>query len=163
MARYITVNETEKCVMARITRNKELHQANFTLKRYKTYERAEAAAKRWVKATLPELPEPVTVRGMKTARNTSGVVGVRLANATRVRNGNVYPDWRWVAFWPGCPFSGGVGWSVNKYGDDIAFVSAYLARQWELADRGQIEAELSKPKNSRQIKRVLKLKQLAPP
>ena len=57
------------------------------------------------------------------ARNTSGVVGVRLVHAVRRREDKTYPDWRWIAFWPGCPNSGGIGWSVNKYGDERAFVA----------------------------------------
>ena len=163
MPRYITVNETEKCVMARITRSKSLYQANFTLKQYGTYSKAETAAKRWVKATLPELPDPETVRDVKTSRNTSGVVGVRLADATRYRNDTTYPDWRWVAFWPGCENSGGVGWSVKRYGDAAAFVRACLARQLETVDRDAVEAAWAALKSERGINKVLKLKKLAPP
>ena len=163
MTRYITVNETEKCVMARITRSKALYQANFTLKQFGTYPKAAAAAKRWVKQTLPDLPEAETVRDLKTSRNTSGVVGVRLADATRRRNGTVYPDWRWVAFWPGCPNSGGVGWSVKRYGDDHAFVCAFIARKLESVNRNEIDSAWHELKSSRQINRVLKLKQLSPP
>lgn len=163
MTRYITVNETEKCVMARITRSKALYQANFTLKQFGTYPKATAAARRWVRETLPELPDPETVRDLKTARNTSGVVGVRLADATRRRNDATYPDWRWVAFWPGCPNSGGVGWSVKRYGDANAFVCAYLARKLESVDRSEIEAAWQELKAARGLRSVLKLKQLSPP
>ena len=163
MTRYITVNEAEKCVMARITRSKALYQANFTLKQFGSYPKATAAAKRWVRQTLPDLPEPNTVRDLKTSRNTSGVVGVRLADATRNRGGIVYPDWRWVAFWSGCPNTGGVGWSVKRYGDDKAFLCACLARQLESVDRAGIEAAWSDLKGTRELRAMLKLKKLAPP
>ena len=31
---YLTINRTEKCVMARITRQRVRHQTNFTLRQY---------------------------------------------------------------------------------------------------------------------------------
>ena len=34
---HLTRNETEKCVMARIVRQKKLHQKNFTLKQFGTW------------------------------------------------------------------------------------------------------------------------------
>ena len=34
---HLTRNETEKCVMARIVRQKKLHQKNFTLKQHGTW------------------------------------------------------------------------------------------------------------------------------
>ena len=43
---HLTRNETEKCVMARIVRQKKLHQKNFTLKQFGTWTKAEAAAKK---------------------------------------------------------------------------------------------------------------------
>ena len=41
---HLTRNETEKCVMARIVRQKKLHQKNFTLKQFGTWTKAETAA-----------------------------------------------------------------------------------------------------------------------
>ena len=160
---HLTRNEVEKCIMGRITRNKDLHQANFTLKQFGTYERAEAAGRKWVKAKLAELPDQLPVKDRMTKRNSSGVVGVRLANATRTKNGNVYPDWRWVAFWSSCPNSGGIGWSVKKYGDDRAFACAYIARKAESIDREEIESQFLRLQNSTQFKQVLKLKLMGPP
>src|SRR3954469_12785273 len=102
---HLTRNETEKCVMARIVRQKKLHQKNFTLKQFGTWAKAETAAKRWVKATLAELPPPIGMKNRMTARNSSGVVGVRLVHAVRRARGEAYPDRRWAAFWPGGPES----------------------------------------------------------
>ena len=78
---HLTRNEPMQCVMARIVRQRERHQKNFLLSEYRTWSRAAAAARAWVDATLAELPPPIERAGRKTARNASGVVGVRLADA----------------------------------------------------------------------------------
>jgi hypothetical protein len=160
---YLTINATEKCVMARITRQRVRHQANFTLRQYGSWRKATAAAKAWVDATLPTLPARVARKDLKTTRNTSGVVGVRLANATRSRNGHDYPDWRWVAFWPGCAQASGIGWSVNKYGDGRAFVSACLARRLESLNRKVIDAKVERLRGSAEYRALLRKKRLSPP
>jgi hypothetical protein len=160
---YLTINQTEKCVMARITRQRVRHQANFTLRQYGSWRKATAAARAWVEATLPTLPARVARKGLRTTRNSSGVVGVRLANATRSRNGHDYPDWRWVAFWPGCAQSSGIGWSVNKYGDGRAFVSACLARQTEWLDRRRIDARVDRLRGTATYRAMLRKKRLSPP
>ena len=160
---YLTINRTEKCVMARITRQRVCHQANFTLRQYGSWRKASVAAKAWVEATLPTLPDPIARKDLKTTRNTSGVVGVRLANATRSRNGVDYPDWRWVAFWPGCAQASGIGWSVNKYGDGRAFVSACLARHSESLDRAKLDAKVERLRGSAAYRAMLRKKRLSPP
>jgi hypothetical protein len=160
---YLTINATEKCVMARITRQRVRHQANFTLRQFGSWRKATAAAKAWVAATLPKLPDPIARKNLKTSRNTSGVVGVRLANATRTRNGHEYPDWRWVAFWPGCAQASGIGWSVNKYGDGCAFVSACIARRLESLDRTAIDARVKRLRGSAEYRALLRKKRLSPP
>ena len=160
---YLTVNRTENCVMARITRQHVRHQANFTLRQYGSWRRATVAAKAWVEATLPKLPARIARKGLKTTRNSSGVVGVRLANATRTRNDHEYPDWRWVAFWPGCAQASGIGWSVNKYGDGAAFVSACLARQLESLDRKAIDAKVARLRGKPAYRALLRKKRQSPP
>ena len=160
---YLTINRTEKCVMARITRQRVCHQANFTLRQYGSWRKATTAAKAWVEVTLPTLPAPIARKDLKTTRNTSGVVGVRLANATRSRNGIDYPDWRWVAFWPGCEQASGIGWSVNKYGDSRAFVSACLARQLESLDRTKIDAKVERLRGTAAYRALVRKKRLSPP
>ena len=160
---YLTVNRTENCVMARITRQHVRHQANFTLRQYGSWRKATVAAKGWVEATLPKLPARIARKGLKTTRNSSGVVGVRLANATRTRNDREYPDWRWVAFWPGCAQASGIGWSVNKYGDGSAFVSACLARQLESLDRKAIDAKVARLRGKPAYRALLRKKRQSPP
>lgn len=162
---YLTVNRTEKCVMARITRQHVCHQANFTLRQYGSWRKATVAAQAWVETVLPTLPARVERKNMKTVRNTSGVVGVRLADATRTRDERVYPDWRWVAFWPRCDQPSGIGWSVNKYGDGRAFASACLARQGESLDRAAIDAQVEKLRKQQPsaYRALLRKKRLSPP
>ena len=160
---HLTINEPMQCVMARIVRQRQRHQKNFLLSEYRTWERATAAARKWVKATLAELPEAIALKDRKTTRNTSGVVGVRLADATRRKDGKVYPDWRWVAFWTGCPKSGGLGWSVNKYGDSRAFVSAYIARRLELTDRDAVDAEVDRLRGTPEYRAIVRLKRVSAP
>jgi hypothetical protein len=163
MPLYLTQNQQEKCVMARINRQKQRYQANFTLLQYGTWEKANRAARKWVKETLPTLPEPMSSKDRKTSRNTSGIVGVRLANATSKKGGHEYPDWRWVAFWTGCPQSGGIGWSVKKYGDERAFVSAYLARKSESIDRDSIDKAYVRLLGTKRHAAIMAQKRLAPP
>jgi len=160
---YLTINRTEKCVMARITRQRVRHQANFTLHQHGSWRKATTAAKAWVAATLPKLPERVGRKDLKTVRNVSGVVGVRLADATRTRNGHVYADWRWVASWPGCAQASGIGWSVNKYGDGVAFVSACIARHSESLRREAIDAEVARLRGTPPYRALLRKKRLSPP
>ena len=159
---YLTRNESEKCVMARIVRQKQLHQQNFTLRQFGTWTKAEAAAKRWVKDKLQELPPPLPMKNRMTRRNSSGVVGVRLVHSVRRRGDREYGDWRWIAFWPGCENAGGVGYSVNRYGDETAFVLACLARRLESVDRAHIEGELVGFRKTADYRRLLKLKQIEP-
>jgi hypothetical protein len=158
---HLTINEPMQCVMARIVRQHQRHQKNFLISEYRTWEKATAAARKWVKAKLAELPDPVARAGRKTSRNTSGVVGVRLADATRRKDGKVYPDWRWIAFWTGCPQSGGLGWSVNKYGDAGAFVSAYVARSMELADRAAVDAKVKRLKGTAEYRAIARKKKIS--
>jgi hypothetical protein len=137
---HLTVNVAENCVMARIVRQGERHQANFTLKKLGTWKRAMKEGRKWVKATIVALPPKATMAGRMTSRNSSGFVGVRLVRGRKVRNGKEYLEWRWLAFWPGCPFAGGIGFSISRYGDKGAFMRAYLARDFQMVDREWLEA-----------------------
>src|SRR5437867_2017213 len=129
---HLTLNRQEKCVMARIMRQKKRHQKNFTLKQYGTWRAAIRAARKWMNEIAPGLPPLMRSKGRMTKRNRSGYVGVHLARRLiRKPNGNEYEYWRWLATWPGCPFTGGVGWSVTWYGDDDAYILAVLTHKAE--------------------------------
>lgn len=159
---YLTKNKQEKCVMARIRRRHKTYQKNFTLNEYGTWEKAGVAAKKWVDKLLPTLPAPIPIKGRMTKRNTSGVVGVRLIESIRKKNGKEYCDWRWIAFWPECPLTGGIGWSVNKYGDVQAFVRAVLARRLETIDRERIEREWLRIRGMKKYEKITALKLIKP-
>jgi len=150
--------------MARVMRHNQRHQKNFTLKEYGSWEKAEKAASIWVKGREKNLPPRLSSKNRMTHRNNSGVVGVRLdQNIKRKKTGAVYEYWRWVASWPGCPLNGGLGWSINKFGDKDAFVLAVLSRRKETIDRDVLVNELRKIKASEEYQEILSIKDQSPP
>lgn len=140
---HFTRNYPERCVTARIQRRLNRLQANFPLKKYKTWPRAERAAKRWLKATTPKLPPAISSKNRMTRRNTSGVVGLHPHYHTIRRRRKTYEYFNWVSRWPGCKFTGGVRWSVNKFGDDDAWVLAVQCRRMETEDRDRVIASVA--------------------
>ncbi len=153
---HTTRNTRQKAVIARITRQGKLYQQNFPLSQHKTWEKAEKAAQKWVKDTLPTLPPSARRAGRMTSRNTSGVVGVWRASTTvRKANGKNYRYNRWVARWPGCPLRGGVFWGAAEYGEDGAFVLACLTREMETADRDEVLAKYEKVAKTKKFQSYL--------
>lgn len=161
--RYYTRNQRDNYVLARIRRSGKSYEERFRLQDFKSWEKAEAAAKRWIKLQLPLVPAPLPAKGRKTVRNKSGVVGVKLKESTRRKNGRVYRDWRWIASWPGCSRAEGIGWGVNKYGDKRAFVTACLARRLESEDREYLDALYQKTRGTPEFRAMVKLKAISPP
>jgi hypothetical protein len=160
----ITRNLESKCIMARVNRHGKRHQRNYTLKQYGTYDAAERAAKKWIGGMKKVLPPPGTTKNIITSRNSSGVVGVWLArNVKRKPNGLEYEYWRWMAFWPNCPFTGGLGWSINKHGDSDAFVLAVLSRKRESIDRNRILLELERLRGTEDYDNIIAIKNQAAP
>ncbi|MGN6643510.1 MAG: hypothetical protein ACTHKU_10985 [Verrucomicrobiota bacterium] len=157
---HITRNQQEKCVMVRIMRQAEMHQKNFTLKQYGTWEAAEAAGKKWRDQQLQVLPP--TIRNEKdrmTSRNHSGKVGVYLGrHLLRKKNGREYEYWRWIARWPGCPYSGGLSWSIQTLGDDDAFALAVLSRNMETINRSKVLGQLERIYGTKQHHSIMSLK-----
>ena len=151
-----TKNTVSKCIMARIMRGGEKHQANFTLREYKTYKAAQVAADKWVTKMKKKLPSVDEGKNRMTKRNSSGVVGVwaRLADET------TNPYCRWYAKWPGCPNAGGVSFSADMMGDDDAFMCAYLARKHETVDRELIFKKLKQVKKTKAYDKAIALKQV---
>lgn len=98
------------------------------------------AALRHRKEVLASAPPPTPMKGMRTKRNKTGVVGVRLCDAVDKRKANVHRYLSYVAFWTG---SNGractIGFSHNKYGEKGAFALAGIAREKELRDRSKVE------------------------
>jgi hypothetical protein len=139
---YLTKNTKEKCVMARVMRQKKMHQRNFSLKECGTWQKATRAARRWIKEILPTLPPKIHPKGMMTKRNHSGEVGVHWSPGIVKRpNGNVYGCPRWIAKWPGCKFNGGISWMEKQFEHEGAFVLAVLSRRLETINRDKILSE----------------------
>ena len=143
--------------MARISRNGEKYQSNFTLRKYKTWKEAEAAADRWVRKMKRELPDAAPRKNRMTKRNSSGVVGVwAFLDESKT---NAYC--RWYARWPECPNRGGVSFSADKLGDNDAFACAYLAGVNETTDREWVLKKLDSFRKTKKYKQVLKLKSIS--
>ena len=142
--------------MARISRNGEKHQQNFTLREYGTWKAAEAAADKWVRKMKKKLPQQAPRKNRMTKRNSSGVVGVWAFLDDSKKNSYC----RWYARWPGCPNRGGVSFSADILGDDDAFACAYLARTNETTDRDWILKKLASFKKTKKFQKVLELKSI---
>ena len=135
--------------MARIRRQGQLHQANFSLREYGSWLAAKQAAAKWVTGLIKNLPPRNFSKGQMTSRNESGIVGVyRHRQTHRQKNGRRSVYYSWVARWPGCKFRGGVKWTVRQFGEDDAFVLAALCRKLETIDRDRVQVELSTAKVS---------------
>jgi len=142
--------------MARISRNGEKYQENFTLNEYRTWKAAQAAADKWVRKMKRELPAQKPAKGRMSRRNESGVVGVRAF----VDKSKGHHYCRWYAKWPGCPNAGGVSFSADILGDNEAFLCAYLARTHETVDREWVMKKLKTFQKTKKSKEILKLKQV---
>ena len=130
--------------MARVMRQGQMHQQNFTLRKYKTWKAAEAAAMKWVRKKLRELPPETARKGRMTKRNSSGVVGVWPSIDRHYQGDRVYEYCRWGGRWPECELKGGIRWSVKTYGDNDAFVLACLAVKYETVDRDWLLKKLKR-------------------
>jgi hypothetical protein len=156
---YLTINRQERCVMARIRRQRQLHQANFTLREYGSWAAAKVAAAKWVNNLARNLPPPLTSKDCLTSRNQSGVVGVfRHREVHRKVNGRNAVYYSWVARWPGCKSSGGIKWSVKRFGEDDGFVLAVLSRRLESDTRERVLAALKEAKDTNEYARLLALR-----
>ena len=153
----ITRNVAENCVVLRFRRQHQNWHETFTLSKYgNSWEKAEAAAKRRRTILLKELPEPASRKGVMTDRNQSGAVGVHFSQRKHTApNGNVYYYPHFYAKWPGCPKRAGIGWSVNQYGFDEAFVLAVLSRELESVDRKKILDAFKRIKRTKRYQKIV--------
>ena len=153
---YLTKNTKERCVMARVMRQKKMHQENFSLKEYGTWPNAIRAAKRWLNKKLPTLPPKLVSKNRMTRRNHSGVVGVHWSPGIVKRpNGNVYECPRWIAKWVGCKFHGGISWMEKQFEHEGAFVLAVLSRQLETVNRDKILTEFESIHGTKKYKEIV--------
>ena len=158
---YLTKNVAENCYMVRIMRQGKMYQKNFSKKKYGGWGKAQAAAKVWRDEQLKILPpKMMNAEGRMSPRNTSGAVGVTLSCATFKGRKGDHEYWSWKSKWPDCKFSGGIGWSVSKFGQDDAFALAVLSREMRTVDRVAIEKRLKKLKGSKKLEKIYDLRQL---
>jgi len=159
-----TKNEPNRCVMGRIMRQRHHHKKDFYVSDFGgSWDKAWAAADRWEKAMAKILPSRLSAKGMMTKRNHSGVVGVNLSQQINHRPHKTYRYWRWVARWPGCPLNGGLGWSTNQWGDEDAFVLAFISRREESTNRPKIIEEFKSIRGTEEHRDILSLKKQIPP
>jgi hypothetical protein len=158
---HVHRNVQESYVMARVMRQRHLYQRNFTLKEHGSWEKAEAAAKRWIKAFVPTLPPKVPREGRLTKRNRSGAVGVYRSPGIRAKpNGKVYYCPRWVARWLGCPLRGGLSWSVKQFDEEGAFVLAYLGLKKKSINRTELLADFDSIFGTEEYENICALKKM---
>lgn len=139
--------------MMRISRNGEHTNEFFSDKNHKGKRKALAAARVRYKQLVKELPPPKTTKGVKTARNQTGVVGVHLAVCESIY-GEEYSSF--CASWKTPDGKRNkISFSFKKYGKQKSWERACLARQLESTDREKVE----KLYNSRKKKK----QKIAPP
>ncbi len=158
--RNLHPNKAVGCWMLRISRNKVLYQENFSVKEFGSWEAAERAGNKRLKELMPSMPPPTPIKGRKTRRNASGIVGVSLRESVKHGEHESWHYLRWQAFWPGN--HAGSSWGIDKYGDERAFICACIARLHETTDREFIENEYQRIKGSAQYKTWLKQKAQEP-
>lgn len=160
-ANHVSRNTQEKCVRASVMRQRKLYQKYFTLKQHGTWEKAEAAGKRWIKSFIKTLPPEIPREGRMTKRNRSGVVGVyRSKGIVKRPNGKVYSCPRWVARWPKCALSGGLSWSVLQFDEDGAFALAVIGLRMKSVNRDEVLAHFESIIESPEFDEILALKQV---
>jgi hypothetical protein len=158
---YLTKNVVEKCVMARVMRQRHRYQRNFSLKDYGTWEKAETAARRWIKAFVPTLPPKIPGEGRMSKKNRSGIVGVyRLPGIVKKRNGKIYSCPKWVARWPKCKLRGGISWTVGQFDEEGAFILAVLSLREKSVNRAEILAKLDSIFETEEYENICALKRI---
>ena len=123
--------------MVRISRQGEQINQFFSDKNYKGKRKALIASRKRYKELSDSLPPPSTTKGVKTARNQTGMVGVHLAVCQSVY-GEEYSSY--CASWKsGDGKRNKISFSFKKYGKKKAWEMACIAREVESTDRAKIE------------------------
>lgn len=145
--------------MVRISRGGEKHNRFFSDKEYGGKRKALTAAKNHYDELVASLPPAKTSKGILSARNKSGRVGVHLA----VNPSSCWSDVEYSSYVASWKNEEGrrqkISFSVEKYGKRKARDYAIIAREHEITDRKRIEQlfeSKSNKKNSSKKKRVKK-------
>ena len=134
--------------MMRISRGGEHTNEFFSDKNYKGKRNALAAARVRYKELVETLPPPKTTKGVKTARNQTGVVGVHLAVCESIY-GEEYSSY--CASWKTADGKRNkISFSFKKYGKQKAWEMACLARGLETTDRAKVEKLYNTRKKKKQ-------------
>jgi hypothetical protein len=126
--------------LMRIQRQKKLTQEYFSDGVYGSKTKARVAAEARYQELAKKLPPILPRDAVKSVRNTSGKVGVRLSEESgRYSDSNKL--YSYVAFWriEGVDFTTRFG--ILKYGKRGAFLRASIARDKKTVDRDVIERE----------------------
>ncbi len=133
--------------MMRISRNGNHINEFFSDKNSGGKRKALEAARKRYKKLKAKLPPPKTTKGIKTARNRTGVVGVHLAVCESVY-GEMYSSY--CASWKtGTGGRSKLSFSFKKYGKRKAWELACLARELESSDRSRVEKLYEKRKKKK--------------
>ena len=123
--------------MMRISRSGDHINEFFSDKNHGGKRKALTAARARYQILKDSLPPPKTTKGIKTARNQSGIVGVHLAVCESIY-GEKYSSY--CASWKTKDGKRNkLSFSFKKYGKQKAWELACLARQLETTDRDRIE------------------------
>ena len=139
--------------MVRIMRRRKMYQEFFSDKRCGGKRKAKKAAEERYGELNEELPDRINQKGQMTVRNNTGKVGVHVGHNIDKRWPNC-EYWSYVASWLG---EGQkrihVSFAWLKYGEDLAWKLACIARDNELRDREQILAIHEQQKATGRAKR----------
>ncbi len=135
--------------MMRISRDGNHINEFFSDKNNGGKRKALSAARVRYKDLKDSLPPPKTTKGIKTARNQTGIVGVHLAVCESIY-GEKYSSY--CASWKTADGSRNkLSFSFKKYGKIKAWELACLARQLESTDRDRVE-KLHKKRKKAKVK-----------
>jgi hypothetical protein len=155
----VTENRPNKAF--RFKRGMHGDQVYFSYAHGKKREDALAAANAFATEYLRKHgpPQPVCHKGKMTKSNRSGKPGVHPKwKWNRMRDGKF---WYWGTVWPGVRC--GPGFSVLEWGDEKAFVLAYIACELETRDKEFVELEHRRYHQERRVAAILAQKKISLP
>jgi hypothetical protein len=123
--------------MVRVTRDGTTHGKYFSDTKFYGKRKALAAARAAYESLVKKLPPVKTTKNVKTSRNTTGVVGVHLAESVSTY-GDLYEAY--CASWKTEDGRRAkISFAFKKYGKAAAFRLAKIARELETSDRDLVE------------------------
>lgn len=146
--------------LMRIRRGEVFVQEFFSDAAYGGKRASQQAARARYQELVESLPAPKTSEGAMSRRNSSGVVGVRLAREGQSAAGE--PRESYVASWREDGRDQTVRFSCNRFGKRKAFALACLARELRTIDREALLAEFAARGGKAPAKKAASKKAAAP-